>query len=82
MKDNMDSVWQLIRYGLLWIGTVLTTRGVTTSTENEIIIGAIMSLLPVLWGVYVRWNTKAVPVEVARRPDVPTVSQATGKINP
>ena len=80
MKDHMDSVWQLVRYGLLWIGSMLTTRGVVSNSEWDLVVGAIMTLLPVGWGVFVRWNTKAVPAATAARPDVPTVSPVTGQV--
>ena len=36
----------------------------------------------VAWGNYVKFRTKAVPIATAARIDVPTVSAATGAVEP
>lgn len=77
---NADTIWQLIRYGLIALGTWFASRGWVTGEQWETILAGIGTLFPVLWGLFVKSGTKAVPVAVAERSDVPTVSAATGAI--
>ena len=77
-----DSVWALIRYILVSLGSGLTAHGTLSSDDVQTAAGAIVTLLTVAWGVYVRTGTKAVPVETAKRPDVPTVSPISGQTIP
>lgn len=78
---NMDIVWQLVRYGLLAVGGFFVHKGTVTEDSLTTIVGAVMDGLAALWGIYVKFGTKAVPVSVADKPSVPTVSAATGQIN-
>lgn len=74
-----DTIWQLIRYGLIAAGSFLTGKGYITSEQVTTIVGALGTIFPIVWGLYVKANTKAVPASTAARSDVPTVSAATGK---
>jgi hypothetical protein len=75
-----DSVWQVVRYLLIAAGSFATGKGWVTSDQVTSIIGAVGTLFTVAWGLYVKAGTKAVPSVAAARPDVPTVSAATGAI--
>lgn len=84
-----DEIWMIIRYILIALGSFLVGKGyVTMDQVNGIIdalpqlIGGIMSVGTMAWGLYVKYGTKAVPVATAARPDVPTVSAATGAVTP
>jgi hypothetical protein len=58
----------------------LRHRQEVTSDQVTSIIGAIGTLFTVAWGLYVKAGTRAVPSVAAARPDVPTVSAATGAV--
>ena len=84
-----DQFWMNIRMALISIGVGLLVKysGGLFSPESATAIitplaGALIAALAALWGNYVRSGTKAVPIEVAKREDVPTVSSVTGKIEP
>lgn len=84
-----EQFWQVLRYVLIGGGAFLAGRGKIDPTQVapladqliQLLSGAI-SLATVAWGLYVKFRTVAVPVETAARPDVPTVSPATGAVNP
>jgi len=75
---NQDTIWQLIRYALIAAGSFVVGKGYITSEQVTTIVGAIGAIFPIIWGLYVKAGTKAVPADVAARSDVPTVSGATG----
>lgn len=75
-----DIVWQILRYLLIAGGSFLVGKGYITSENVDTVVGAIGSIGAVLWGIYVKTGTKAVPVATAARADVPTVSGATGTV--
>jgi len=77
---NLDMAMQLVRYVLLSIGPILVSRGFTTDDQWQLIIGATVSVLTALWGVYVNWGSTKVPDAHAVRADVPTVSPITGSV--
>ena len=76
----MDMVWQLARYALIAGGTTLVTKGLTTEEQLNAALGAVLALGAAGWGIFVKSGTKAVPAGIAARPDVPTISAATGRI--
>lgn len=84
---NTDMIWQLVRYLLLWGGGVLVGKGYFESSQIEAAIGAIGTLFPLIWGAYVKWNTKAVPVQAVNPTTgkvvkgTPTVSSLTGQLD-
>lgn len=78
---NQDTIWQLIRYGLIATGSFLVSKGYFSEADVTTIIGAICAVFPILWGLYVKANTKAVPSSVADKPSIPTVSGATGAVS-
>lgn len=75
---HLDTVMVLVRYAVLALGSVLVTRGVIQESDVELVIGGISAVLPVVWGVFVRWNTKAVPIGTAK--SSPVVSPVTGSV--
>lgn len=77
---NSDTIWQIIRYGLIALGGWFTNKGYVTGDQWTTVVGAIGTLFPVAWGLFVKSGTKAVPESVAARSDVPTVSAATGAV--
>jgi len=77
-----DGVWSLVRYLLTTAGGGAVATGWLTSDELTSIVGAVISILTVAWGIYVRHGTRQVPEAVAREPDVPTVSAMTGRTIP
>lgn len=77
-----DTIWQILRYLLIAGGSFLVGKGYITSENVEVIVGAIGAIGTVVWGIYVKSGTKAVPAATAARPDVPTVSGATGAVQP
>lgn len=79
---NKDSVWQIIRYGLIALGSFIVGKGYITSDQVTTLVGALGAIFPIAWGIYVKSNTTAVPDTTAARPDVPTVSAATGTVIP
>jgi hypothetical protein len=78
---NSDMIWQILRYVLLAIGGYFVNKGLITNDVLTSIISAIGTLFVAGWGIYVKAGTKAVPEATAARPDVPTVSAATGAVN-
>jgi hypothetical protein len=79
---NSDTIWQIIRYGLISGFGFLTGKGYISSEQATAIIGAIGTLFAVGWGLFVKSGTKSVPEATAARADVPTVSSATGAVQP
>jgi len=77
-----DGVWSLLRYVLTSLGGGAVATGWLTENDVSTIAGAIISILTVAWGVYVRHGTRQVPEATAQKADVPTVSAATGKVIP
>lgn len=77
---NWDTIWQILRYVLIAGGSFVVGKGWVTTEQAEMIIGAIGSIGAILWGLYVKFGTKAVPQKTADRVDVPTVSSATGQV--
>jgi len=73
-----DMIWQLIRYVLLIFFGYLTKQGIGDADTWNAVLGSLGALFTAGWGIYVKYGTKAVPAATAARPDVPTVSAATG----
>lgn len=79
---NQDLAWMLLRSLLMAGSGYLVGRGMLTEEQSASLIGAAGVLFTLGWQMWVRWNTKIVPAPTAARPDVPTVSAATGKVQP
>lgn len=84
---NQDQFWQSLRYVLIAGGAYLAGRGKIDPAQvaplaDQIIsaAGAVVSGATAIWGLYVKWKTRAVPAATAARADVPTVSAATGAV--
>lgn len=75
-----DTIWQILRYILIAGGGIAVGKGWVTNEQLVTIVGAIGSIGAVVWGIFVKSGTTAVPDAVAARPDVPTVSAATGAV--
>lgn len=76
-----DSVWQIARYLLIAAGSFATGRGWVTSDQVTSAIGALGTLFTVVWGIYVKFGTRATTAAAATRADVPVVNAATGGVN-
>ncbi len=79
---NSDMIWQILRYALLAGFGWLANKGYGDAATWNTVVGAIGAIFTAGWGIYVKMGTKAVPVAVANRPEIPTVSAATGSVNP
>lgn len=77
-----DRIWQILRYVLIAGGSFLVGKGYIDAAGVETIVGAIGAIGTVVWGLYVKTGTAAVPIATAERKDVPTVSGATGATVP
>ncbi len=75
-----DTVWQIARYILIAGGGVAVGKGWITNEQLLTVVGAIGSVGAVVWGLFVKSGTTAVPDATAARADVPTVSGATGAV--
>jgi hypothetical protein len=81
-------IWVALRSGLVFFGAYLFGSNFQpheiTQLADLIIAfaGAAVALGTVAWTWYVRWGTRAVPTRTAERKDVPTVSAATGQVEP
>lgn len=73
-----DTIWQIVRYILIAAGSFATGKGWVTADQVTAIVGALGTLFTVAWGLFVKSGTATVSAAVAARPDVPTVSAATG----
>lgn len=77
-----DTIWQILRYLLIAGGGIAVGKGWITNEQLLTIVGAIGSVGAIGWGLFVKSGTTAVPDAVAARSDVPTVSAATGAVQP
>jgi len=84
-----DSIWQFVRYLLVGFGMFLVGYGLLAKEDVVPLVdnimqlgGATVTVVTILWGLYVRFGTKAVSVVIAARKNIPTVSVATGKVEP
>lgn len=82
-----DTIWQTVRYILIGLGSFLAGKGKIDAAQVPALADQIIHIASgavavgaAAWGLYVKWNTKPVPVETANRPDVPTVNSATGAV--
>lgn len=84
-----DTIWQTIRYVLIGVGGYFAGKGKIDPAQVAPLADQIISIASgavavgaAAWGFYVKWQTKAVPAATAARTDVPTVSSATGAVQP
>lgn len=82
-----DQVWQSVRYLLIAGGAYMAGRGKISADQVVPLVDGIMqvgglaiALGTAVWGLYVKFRTRAVPEKTASRPDVPTVSPVTGAV--
>lgn len=47
---NMDQLWMLVRTSLTFGAGILVTKGAITADQANTAVGALMALVPVLWG--------------------------------
>ncbi len=76
---NFDTVWQVLRYALIFAGSFAAGKGWASNEDVTALVGAICTIVPIAWGIYVKAGTTAVPDATAARADVPTVSAVTGQ---
>ena len=79
---KFDDVWMILRYLLIAGGGIAVGKGWITNEQLLTAVGAVGTLGAIAWGMYVKIGTTAVPDATAARPDVPTVSAATGAVTP
>ncbi len=75
--------WGLLRMVIIAVGGAVSgQKGGEALAEGDIeaIASAVVTLATIGWGIYVRWNARMVPTEVAVKPNIPVQSSATGKI--
>lgn len=84
-----DETWVLIRACLMIGCGFLSGRGFATMDQLTSIVDQIPLLVTAViaigsggWAMWVRWRTRAVPIETAKRDDVPTINPATGAREP
>lgn len=90
-----DQLWQTVRYFIILGGGFLVGKGWATTDQvaqaADLIIqigSASAAVAAIVWGWYVTWGTKKVPItaiaEIAavERITIPVVSSATGKVEP
>lgn len=77
---NFDTIWQIVRYVLLAVGGYFVNKGILTNDVLTQIIAGLGTLATAAWGIYVKAGTAAVPIDVAEKPNIPTVSGATGAV--
>lgn len=84
-----DELWTVIRYALIGGGGFLAGKGYGTAEQftalaNDLpsVISGVTAVGSAIWGLYVRWNTRAVPAVTAARVDVPTINPITGATEP
>lgn len=82
----LDFVMQNARYAFIALGMLAVGLGWASQSDVDTAInhvtvagGAIVTAATWIYGLYVKWNTKSVPVVTAARADVPTVSPVTGQ---
>lgn len=75
-----DTIWQIARYLLIAGGSFMVGKGWIDTAGVETIVGAIGTIGSIVWGIYVKSGTSAVPDATAARADVPVVSGATGAV--
>lgn len=54
---NLDQIMSLVRAVLAIAGTILTTHGTVNETMWQQIAGAVIILVPIVWGMFVQSDT-------------------------
>jgi hypothetical protein len=75
-----DSAWVGIRYVLIGLGSYFAGRGKIDPSQVAPMADQAINILS--GGLYVRWQTRAVPEATAARKDVPTINPVTGSVIP
>lgn len=72
-----DSVAAILRYALIAAGTWVATKYGITDLNVEGLAGAVLTVLTVIWGVFVKKGTVAIPADSIKTTQSP-VSSITG----
>ncbi len=72
-----DSIAAIVRYALIAAGTHLATKYNLMDLDITAIAGAVMTLLTVAWGIFVKKGTVAIPANEVKV-DQTIVSSMTG----
>lgn len=75
---SMDTAWMVIRYLLIAGFSFLASRGYMTEEQGQTIVGAVGTIIPILWGIFVKSGTVPVKASIVERQHLPHVSSATG----
>lgn len=54
---NADSIWQIVRYILIAVGSWATTKGYIDADSVTSIVGAIGTIFVAVWGLVARAKT-------------------------
>lgn len=83
-----DETWVAVRGTLMVGGGFLAGAGYAKMEDITRVIDSIPAIISAVsavaavgsffWAQWVRWRTRAVPIETAMRVDVPTINPATG----
>jgi hypothetical protein len=76
---NWELIWMILRYVLIAGGSTLVAKGHITDAGLQEIVGGIGVMGATAWGLYVKYGTRAVQVDDAKKKSVTVVSQATGQ---
>jgi hypothetical protein len=89
LSSQDSALWSMIRSGIMAVSSILVGTGIaqqeqvdTLMNSLEVVVPGLIAIATVVWGVWVNWNTRRVPMLEAMRPDIETVSPITGAIEP
>lgn len=69
---NMAVFLQILRYALIGIGTWVVSKGWTDNATVEWVVGGVLTIVPVVWGLWSRRPTAQIE-QVAALPNVKLV---------
>ena len=65
MLPNTDQVLSLVRAALVIVGTILTTKGVVSVADWTTYTGAILMIVPPIWGLFAHTNSAQIATVAA-----------------
>jgi len=76
-----DTVWQIVRYLLIALGTGFVQKGYINNDTLTTIVSACGTLFIAGWGIYVKLGTRATTADHADKVSTPVVSPVTGSVS-
>lgn len=76
---NQEQVKSAVRWIIATFGPIITTHGYASASTLEMIGGIVISLAPLIWGMFTHTQTNAVAVvdTIAKQPDSPVKAVIT-----